>query len=272
MKSQPWYPLKKWAKKHIPILKDCKPAKPTFQRVGASLLFYLFCLYIMSVTVVVAGLRYPRQGGELPDLGFYILPALNKGKYPDYILIICMLVSALRFLFHRKGVTIVRRFMVIHGITALLRCVTLVATSYPDPSFACRDFTPADNPTLFWKTTVVNNLDYTCGDLMPSGHTLFFIILALAWQRYCNFVEKCLFWILSIAGCLSLIVTRLHYSNDVLIAIYVSITSSYIYHLYALDPNYRSKSIIFAWLEADIQDPDKEGKQLIDRDSLACVV
>jgi len=237
------------------------------------MVFYCFCLYIMSVTVVVAGMRYPRQSVELPDLGFYILPAVNKAKYPDHILLICLFTSLIRFIFHRKGLTIIRRFMVIHGITALLRCVTLVATSYPDPSFACADYKPADNPTLFWKTTVVNNLNYTCGDLMPSGHTLFFIIMALMWQRYCNFAEKCVFWVLSMAGCLALVVTRLHYTNDVLIAIYISITSSYIFHLYALDPNYRCKSIVMSWLEADLQDPEKEGKQLIDRDAhIICAV
>jgi len=273
MKSLIWSPLRKWVKKNLLILKDCKPRKPAFQRLGATLVFYLFCLYIMSVTVVVAGMRYPRHGAELPDLGFYILPALNKPKYPDDILLICLFISIIRFLFHRKGLTIIRRFMAIHGITALLRCVTLVATSYPDPSFACADYKPADNPTLFWKTTVVNNLDYTCGDLMPSGHTLFFIIMALIWQRYCNFAEKCVFWVLSMAGCLALVVTRLHYTNDVLIAFYIAITTSYIFHLFALDPNYRSKSVIFSWLEADLQDPEKEGKQLIDRNAhIVCAV
>jgi hypothetical protein len=254
-------------KKYLLILKDCKPAKPAFRRFGAVVVFYLFSLYIMSITVVLAGMRYPRQSGELPDLGFAVLPPLHREQYPNNILLICLLCSIGRFLFHRKGLTIIRRFMAIHAITALLRCVTLVATSYPDPSRICHDYQPADNPTIFWKTTIVNNLSMTCGDLMPSGHTLFFIILALIWQKYCNFAEKCIFWVLSLAGCLSLIVTRLHYTNDVLIAIYVAITSFYIYHLYATDPNYRAKSMLFSWLEADLQTEEREGKQLLDRNA-----
>jgi len=264
--------IKQRLRKHLLILKDCKPVKPTFKRFGAVCVFYLFSLYIMSVTVVVAGMRYPRQGGELPDLGFAVLPALHREHYPNKILMICLFCSLVRFLFHRKGITLMRRFMTIHAITALLRCVTLVATSYPDPSFVCRDYQPADNPTIFWKTTVYNNLSMTCGDLMPSGHTLFFIILALIWQRYCNFAEKCVYWVLSLAGCLSLIVTRLHYTNDVLIAIYVAITVSYIYHVFATDPNYRAKSFVFSWLEADLK-IQKEGKQLIDRNvHIVCTV
>jgi len=264
--------IKQRVKKHLLILKDCKPVKPTFRRLGAVVVFYLFSLYIMSVTVVVAGMRYPRQGGELPDLGFAVLPALHREQYPNKILVICLVCSIGRFLFHRKGLTIIRRFMTIHAITALLRCITLVATSYPDPSFICRDYKPADNPTIFWKTTIVNNLSMTCGDLMPSGHTLFFIILALMWQRYCNFVEKCVFWVLSLAGCLSLIVTRLHYTNDVLIAIYVAITVSYIYHIFATDPTYRAKSVVFSWLEMELH-VEKEGKQLIDRNvHIVCTV
>lgn len=264
--------IKKRVKKYLLILKDCKPGKPTFRRFGATVVFYLFSLYIMSVTVVLAGMRYPRQGGELPDLGFDVLPAIHKEQYPNHILTTCLLVSIVRFLFHRKGLTIIRRFMTIHAITALLRCVTLVSTSYPDPSFVCRDYQPVDNPTIFWKTTVVNNLSMTCGDLMPSGHTLFFIILGLTWQKYCNFAEKCVFWVISVAGCLSLIVTRLHYTNDVLIALYVAITVFYIYHIFATDPIYRAKSVIFSWLEADLT-VEKEGKQLLDRNvHIVCTV
>jgi len=271
MKTSTWLTIRKHAKKYLLILKDCKPAKPTFRRFAATLVFYLFSLYIMSVTVVLAGMRYPRQTGELPDLGFAVLPALHREQYPNHILLICLLTSIARFLFHRKGITIIRRFMAIHGITALLRCVTLVATSYPDPSFVCRDYEPADNPTIFWKTTLVNNLSMTCGDLMPSGHTLFFIILALIWNKYCNFAEKCVFWVLSLAGCLSLIVTRLHYTNDVLIAFYVAITTFYIYHIFATDTNYRNRSFICSWVEADLI-IEKEGKtQLIDRNSLHIV-
>jgi len=270
MKTSTWSTARKFVKKYLLILKDCKPGKPVFQRFAATLVFYLFSLYIMSVTVVLAGMRYPRQSGELPDLGFAVLPALHQEQYPNHILLICLLTSIARFLFHRKGITIIRRFMAIHGITALLRCVTLVATSYPDPSFVCQDYKPADNPTKFWKTTVVNNLSMTCGDLMPSGHTLFFIILALIWNKYCNTAEKCVFWVLSAAGCLSLIVTRLHYTNDVLIALYVAITTFYIYHVYATDPNHRSKSSIFSWVEADLH-VEKEGKQLLDRNTVHIV-
>lgn len=262
------------AKKKLLILKDCTPVKPTFQRFGAVVVFYLFSLYIMSVTVVLAGMRYPREGGELPDLGFAVLPAMHNEQIPNHFLTLCLVISIIRFLFHKKGLTIIRRFMTIHAITALLRCVTLVATSYPDPSAVCRDYKPADNPTKFWKTTVVNNLSMTCGDLMPSGHTLFFIILALIWQRYCSLGQKCVFWVLSMLGTISLVVTRLHYTNDVLIAIYVAITAFYIYHLYATDVNYRDKSVLFSWLEADLDlHVEKEGKQLIDRNAhIVCTV
>lgn len=217
--------IKKHIKKNLLILKDCKPAKPVFHRFGATMMFYLFSLYIMSITVVVAGLRYPRESGVLPDIGFELLPASNNEQIPNHILLICILTTFIRLIFHRKGLTIMRRFMAIHGITALLRCITLFTTSYPDPSLVCRTYQPANTPILFLKTTVVNNLSVTCGDLMPSGHTLFFFLLALTWHKYTNFVEKCLFWVLSLAGCLSLIVTRLHYTNDVLIAMYMALTT-----------------------------------------------
>lgn len=212
--------------KHLLILEDCKPAKQVWHRFGATLVFYLFSLLFMSMIVVVAGLRFPKNSTPLPDLGFEVLPATQSEHAPNNILLICIISSVIRFLFHRKGLTIIRRFMAIHAITALLRCATLVTTSYPDPSQVCRNYQPADTPAVFLKSTMVNNLALvTCGDLMPSGHTLTFIILALMWHKYTNFVEKCIFWVVALAGCLSLIITRLHYTNDVLIAMYVALTT-----------------------------------------------
>lgn len=263
--------IKKLVKKHLLILKDCKPGRPVFQRFGATMVFYLFSLYLMSVLVVTAGLRYPRGGDALPDIGFEILPAAHNEHIPNNILLISILASLLRFLFHRKGLTIMRRFMAIHGITALLRCVTLVTTSYPDPSLVCRGYHSPDTPTLFWKSTLMSNLAMSCGDLMPSGHTLFFISLAMIWHYYTSFYEKCAFWVLALAGSLSLIITRLHYTNDVLIAIYVALTTFYIFHIYAIDPNYRDKNFVFSWLEADLEE-DNTAKQLVDRVNLVCTV
>lgn len=106
----------------------------------------------------------------------------------------------------------------------LLRCATLVATSYPDPNMACRGYKPADTPSLFLKSVVNNTSLITCGDLLPSGHTLAFMVFALTWHKNTRYVEKCFFWVLALAGCLSLIITRLHYTNDILVGMYQALT------------------------------------------------
>jgi len=219
----------------------------------------------MSVMVVVAGQRFPKDGSPLPDLGFEFLPVGTHNEHiPNNILFICLLSSLTRFIFHKKGLTIIRRFMIVHGISALLRCATLVTTSYPDPSQVCRGYQPADTPAVFLKTVVTNTALVTCGDLMPSGHTLVFVILALSWHKHTKYMEKCFFWVLALAGCLSLIITRMHYTNDVLIAIYEALTTFYIYHVFATDPMYRRKSFFLNWLEAELVE-DVEAKRLVDR-------
>jgi len=237
--------------KYLLILEDCKPWKPVLTRVLVVLVFYLTSLYTMSVMIVVAGIRYPKASNVLPDVGFDIIPAIYSSTIPNSLLTIAMVATALRLAVHRKGITIMRRFMVVHGVTALMRGITMVATSYPDPSLVCIDYEPPSSSSVFWKNTLVSNLDFTCGDLMFSGHTLFYVLIGLVWQKYTYLVEKCIVWFISVLGCVSLIVTRLHYTNDVIIAAYIAATAWYIYHMYATDPVYRKKCFILSWLEED---------------------
>jgi len=249
-------------RRYLVILEDCKPWKPVLSRFFLVMGFYLLSLFMMSVMIVVAGIRYPKQSEVLPDLGFDLTPAVHSSRIPNTILTIGIVSTALRMTFHKKGITILRRFMVVHAITALMRGLTMVATSYPDPSLVCNNYEPPSSFSLFWQHTLVSNLDYTCGDLMFSGHTLFYVIIGLLWHKYTYLVEKCVMWFVCLLGCVSLIVTRLHYTNDVIIAAYFAATTWYIYHMYATDPVYRKQWFILNWLEEDFSSPEYEKCEL----------
>ena len=149
--------------------------------------------------------------------------------------------------------------MVIHGICMLFRSVVMVATSYPDPSRFCAEYHSPSSTFSFWKQTITHNGLLTCGDLMYSGHTLIYIITAMTWNKYFTIPEKIIAWIVCLASAISLIATRMHYTDDVIIAFYVSVTTFYIYHLWALNPIYRKSIKFIDWLERDLDRENDKG-------------
>lgn len=245
---------RQWLMEHVPILSDMGPWKTTVSRTLVVASFHIASLYIMSVMVVVGGTRYPKYKAALPDLGFDVLaPYPELSWLPNTMIYILLFATLVRCVFSRQGLTIVRRVLFVHAITMLMRSLTLVATSYPDPSAPCVDYMPPQNVNPFWAKTVGNADLITCGDLMFSGHTLIYVVLALAWQKYFYVVEKVIFWMFTLVAILMLSVARLHYLNDIIVAVYVISATWHIYHLYAADiARAPRRNPIVAWLETDI--------------------
>jgi len=239
--------------KYLRILNDVRPIQGVIRRLIASAIYYGGCLYLMSIMAVISGMRYPKHIADLPDLGFEIIPVLDTQDttIPNAMLLVGLIGTVIRCFFHDKGITIIRRFLVIHGSCALLRCICMVATSYPDPNRLCTTYRPPATTLLFWKETVIHTGFLTCGDLMFSGHTLVYLLIALTWQKYFTIYEKPFVWIGMLFGCTSLIATRMHYTDDVLIAAYIAVTAFWFYH-YAAQPSVRKNILILKWLESDL--------------------
>lgn len=243
---------RQWLVEHVPILSDMGPWKTTLSRFLVVVCFHIASLYIMSVMVVVGGTRYPKYKAPLPDLGFDVLaPYPDLSWLPNTMIYLLLFASLVRCVLSRQGLTIIRRILFVHAITMLMRSLTLVATSYPDPSLQCVDYVPPSNVNPFWAKTLGNADLITCGDLMFSGHTLIYVVLALAWQKYFYVIEKVLFWLFTLVAVIMLSVARLHYLNDIIVALYVVFAVWHIYHLYAETPRARQNPIV-GWLETDI--------------------
>jgi hypothetical protein len=236
----------------VPILHDMGPWKTTVSRVLVVACFHIVSLYIMSVMVVVGGTRYPKYKAPLPDLAFDVLaPYPDLSWLPNTLIYLLLLATLIRCLLSRQGLTIIRRVLFVHAITMLMRSLTLVATSYPDPSLPCVDYMPPSDVNPFWANTLGNADLITCGDLMFSGHTLIYVVLALAWQKYFYVIEKVIFWMFTLVAITTLLVARLHYLNDIIVAMYVVVCVWHVYHMHA-ESDRRQLNPIVGWLEADI--------------------
>eukprot|EP01103_Thecamoeba_quadrilineata_P005009 TRINITY_DN14868_c0_g1_i1.p1 TRINITY_DN14868_c0_g1~~TRINITY_DN14868_c0_g1_i1.p1 ORF type:complete len:383 (-),score=32.27 TRINITY_DN14868_c0_g1_i1:140-1288(-) len=229
-------------------------------------------LWFMSATVIFAGMRAPTNVPDLPDLGFAVLPALDEEDLdiPNNLLIITGLFSVARFALHRRGFTILRRVAVLWLVLIMGRCTTLVATSYPDPSQSCKTYKSPDTILSFIIETVYRPEFITCGDLMYSGHTVYFSLMCLSWSYYRKYDFERLVWIPTTICILSLVATRLHYLNDVLIAFYFSVMTWYMYHIIATDSHTRKHSRLVSWLEKDIIIWEEQNPHEVQKDSLFC--
>jgi len=213
----------------------------------------LFSLWLMSATVVYAGIRAPDNVPDLPDLGFDFLPSLyDKDSIGNNLLVITGIFTLCRCILHRKGLTMMRRFSFLWMILIIGRCTTLVATSYPDPSRSCRSYKAPSTMTSFLIESVYRPEFLTCGDLMYSGHTVYFTLMGLLWSYYSIYNFEKLVWIPIGLSLLILVATRVHYLNDVIIAFYLTNLVWYLYHVVATEPSLRKHSKLISWLERDI--------------------
>merc|ERR1711920_534669 len=149
------------------------------------------------------------------------------------------------------------RFFVIYGTLCMMRSVTVISTSLPDSSEKCRLATPTGNlpsGAFGWtdisiKTVLIRSFkllvpsEITCGDMVFSGHTMLMVMCAMTWHTYYKWVPgsinyvKVTIWIITIFGLMIIIWVRMHYTLDVILALYFTITLWGSYHRFANDVN-----------------------------------
>ena len=82
---------------------------------------------------------------------------------------------------------------------------------------------------------------FTCGDMVFSGHTSVMVLCAMVWHQYYRWVVapvnvvKTTVWIVTIVGLVNIIATRFHYTLDVLLGFYFTVTVWSLYHRLAND-------------------------------------
>jgi len=242
-------------KKYIPCLHEIRQGyiKMFLVRVAVIGFCLLLSLWIMSIVAILAGIRTPIAFPDLPDIGFQVLPSLyEKDSIANNLLAVTGSVTVLRCVFHKRGLTMLRRFCILWTILIIGRSTTLLATSYPDPSRACRTYKPPATVSAFLIESVYRPEFITCGDLMYSGHTVYFTLLGLVWSYYSVYRFEKLVWIPIGISSLILVATRLHYLNDVIIAFYLTMFTWFLYHSVATEPSLRKQCRPIYWLEKDI--------------------
>uniref|UniRef100_A0AAF5PHQ7 Sphingomyelin synthase-like domain-containing protein n=2 Tax=Wuchereria bancrofti TaxID=6293 RepID=A0AAF5PHQ7_WUCBA len=199
------------------------------------------------------------QEPPLPDAVFahtpYIPWALTVSEYLMLASFTCML--ALTVL-HRHRWIILRRIAVIGSLLYFGRCLTMLVTQVPiaDPNYYCSPRLSGADYTLrniFLRAMrivsgaglMINGKHTLCGDYIYSGHTVVLVTSCLFITEYSprRWKPLHLFSIMvSAAGVVLLLISRAHYTIDVIISYWISTRVFWIYHTLAAFPNLRNAS------------------------------
>jgi len=204
-------------------------------------------------------------------------------KLPDKFVSALQVPLILLVFSHPRRLQILRRLACIWGFISLLRGVCVAVTSLPDASPMCTSqFGDAVTgkykgeamfPKAFKRAldiTLKPGTHVTCGDMVFSGHTVFYMLVCMTFAEYftwknCNTPFMRMFprwlhiyvlvrWIVyAIALCAmcATVGTRLHYTLDVVAAVYLTWRSWNSYHSRCDKYNKSTASAVIQWLEDD---------------------
>ncbi|KAF9914945.1 hypothetical protein BX616_007249 [Lobosporangium transversale] len=126
---------------------------------------------------------------------------------------------------------VLRRILWVIGTLSAFRALTLSVTTLPTPKEECRP----SLKTGFWDMFIVAlqmipGTVEACTDDIFSGHTVFMVSCAIQWRLYCRNKWVTYFSYLYISiGLYYVIATRLHYTVDVVLAIFITFAGWSVY-------------------------------------------
>ncbi|KAF9123942.1 hypothetical protein BGW39_008588 [Mortierella sp. 14UC] len=176
-------------------------------------------------------------------------------------------------------IIVLRRVFWVVGALSILRATTLSVTTMPTPKVGCKPATATGFGEMFWiALQMIPGTVQACTDDIFSGHTVFMVTCAIQWRLYMrNSWIKYVSFIYITIGLYFVIATRLHYTVDVVLAIFITY-AMWSFYMAMVDTvmekeyfglrRHNEKYIMFDsyWLEKE-KHQEKRYRQLVDQAS-----
>jgi len=195
------------------------------------------CIFFMAIMQLYPDSipDYPVVCQNLSDIGFKIIPQLSDDFTQVADIWILATIGVFVFILVPFVLDtpqlVLRRWMFLLGSLYLLRGLTIIDTRYPRLPFKGDKYQP-NNP-LEGAFMIMVGAKSSATDMMFSGHTINFILVASFVSRYTMYGMFSYFiWIANTLGILSLIAVREHYTSDVVMAIILTKLAFWTYHLF----------------------------------------
>uniref|UniRef100_A0A0N4Z375 PAP2_C domain-containing protein n=1 Tax=Parastrongyloides trichosuri TaxID=131310 RepID=A0A0N4Z375_PARTI len=182
----------------------------------------------------------------------------NYLKYSEYLMLFLFIVMWCVILSHQHRFIIIRRVGTIGSLLYFGRCITMFVTQLPvaDPNYKCSPKFSVEDRTYVniilralsifsGAGLTINNKLSLCGDYIYSGHTIVFVITCLFITEYSPKRWRSLHlltMLIAIIGIGLLLISRGHYSIDVVISYWITTRIFWEYHTLAANPNLRKNT------------------------------
>lgn len=200
------------------------------------ILFGAIFQYVHGITTQLAHRMHQPQEQPLHDIGFIYLPELGKqNAWVSETIFWCLFIPFILWSFSpfvtaRKrfytAVTYARLLMVL-VVCQMLRIISFTVTQLPAPNYHCRlgrDTAVREWPLHWWQHLIVDigrQATHGCGDLIFSSHTTFVLVGCLTFTEYGSLLfMKIVGWLGVAAMSFCIVMSRKHYSVDVIVAWY----------------------------------------------------
>ncbi|KAJ2460667.1 hypothetical protein GGF42_000694 [Coemansia sp. RSA 2424] len=186
------------------------------------------------------------QGHLLYDVVLARLPFVRETWVSDALVnsagLICVVGSLCMARSWQARIILIRRVGWMMAALYLLRSFTLSITTLPPSVADCKPVVAADQAGLIGSIPgLISGRLSACTDKMFSGHTTILVISFLFWRRYArHWAFLAYSAVHTFAGIASVLLVRLHYSVDVLLAVVLTCAVHHIYYR-ALDAAIRRR-------------------------------
>lgn len=211
--------------------------KQLLRRSWKVVFFALVFQYVHNVATNLVYYLHEPSKEPLQDLGFELLPALEKEAEQFvseiiFIILIAITVSFALYPFVEKGnderanpgfsVVMLTRYALVLVMAQTLRILSFLATTLPSPNYHCRTGAEEyDPPATAAEVFLRIDSSFGCGDLIFSSHTIFVTLGALLIHHYSrNRYLKAVVWSLVVTLGFLVVAARKHYTVDVVVAWY----------------------------------------------------
>merc|ERR1719219_919495 len=216
-----------------------------------ALVFLIFAWVATTTSLALTHERLPEYNtshDSLPDL------ILDNIKYQSWgldaseiTIMICTWMAFLVTLFHQHRFIVLRRIFLLVGIHYYYRAVTMYVTVLPKPNddYVCAPKAPNVTFIVIFQRVLkllsgmglsINGKHVYCGDYIYSGHTMTLIMTYLVIKEYSPRRWFLFHWFslgVTTLGIVTLLLSRGHYSIDVVIAYWITTRLWWMYHTLA---------------------------------------
>lgn len=223
----------------------------------------LFVMINFILTTASLSITHELRNPSLPPLPDLTLDHLPYHKWAldvsEILIMIATIVAALVVVFHKHRCILIRRICVIVGLLYGYRAITMIVTVLPSANaeYHCDvqlNHTISSGEVVHRVLKImsgfglsINGQHVYCGDFIFSGHTMILILCYLIIVEYTPVSSWCwllhwLLWFVAVAGVGMLMMSRGHYTVDVIIAYFVTTRLWYMHNAIISNRHFQQRS------------------------------